>query len=227
MEPIVGETLGPCVLLDTNIWREESILRTPLGVAVLYSIRQRGGTLGLPEIIEREARKQCLEAVLEATERIEKSRRLINRFLNNPPSTFSSSQPPRSPNTRRINEAFDNRLKELDPILARIPFSNEQALRALDRVDERRPPAARKAEFKDCAIWEAALDLAEQYAVYLVTRDGSFYDGDDLARGLRQECQERYQGTSLSISPRPPSSSGSGSSRRGCLGDRKSDNAAR
>src|SRR5690242_5388115 len=70
-----------CVVLDTNVWRSSLLLRTPIGAALLYVVRQSGGYIGLPEVIEEETVKQITRAGLEATENISKHFRTIEILM--------------------------------------------------------------------------------------------------------------------------------------------------
>jgi hypothetical protein len=48
-----------CIVLDTNAWIAELFLRSALGAALIYHLRQTQGVLGLPEVIERELTKHA------------------------------------------------------------------------------------------------------------------------------------------------------------------------
>ena len=51
-----------CLVLDTNQWLSHLMLRSATAAAVLYSLRQQGGVLGLPYVVEEELK---LHAVSE------------------------------------------------------------------------------------------------------------------------------------------------------------------
>ena len=50
-----------CVVLDTNIWRRNPLLKNPLGAALLFSLRRTGACIGLPEVIEDEIVKNIVK----------------------------------------------------------------------------------------------------------------------------------------------------------------------
>ncbi len=68
------------------------------------------------------------------------------------------------------------RLAQLEPVLLRLPTTDDQLHRAYERVLMCRPPNGPKnQQFKDSVIWEAVLDLAADYDVHLVSQDGAFH----------------------------------------------------
>ncbi|GAB2465219.1 hypothetical protein GCM10027187_36520 [Streptosporangium sandarakinum] len=157
-------------------------------MALLYTIRQNGARLGVPEVIEREIRKQILQSGLEAHERMVKSGRLLQRILNSSVDPIISSASP----APKIRRAIDVRLAELEGMLIRVPLTLDHVRRALDRVDSATPPSGgRKQQYKDCLIWEAASELASEWIVYIVSQDGAFFDGSHLTKPLVEECKRK------------------------------------
>ena len=57
-----------CVVIDTNIWMQDSnlLLKTVMGSALLYILRQSKGKIGLPEIIEEELTRNIVEKGIQA-----------------------------------------------------------------------------------------------------------------------------------------------------------------
>src|SRR5438034_8616545 len=55
-----------CVVVDTSVWRAEPLLKTPLGVTLVYTVSRRRGVIGFPEIVELELKRQIVQAGLEA-----------------------------------------------------------------------------------------------------------------------------------------------------------------
>jgi len=176
-----------CVLLDTNIWVQNLLLRTALGSALLYALKRSGAKLALPEVVEHEVTKHTVRAAQEAIEAIEKG-------FRNVASVMGFHKPYEVPKEDEIEKAVRNRFAELDAFIVRVPFVLEHAKAGLRRVSERIPPSStERQQFKDCAIWEAALSLAKNYDVHLVTQDGDFYQ--DIGRSvlstrLAKECAD-------------------------------------
>lgn len=178
----------PCVVLDTNIWRETLLLRGGLGPALLHVIHRHQGRIGLPEVIEREIEKQILKAGLEAANEIRRRFRELRHILG-------AHRPYEAPFEDGITKAIGTRLEELAPLFDRVPMTLEHAQSALRRVNEETPPNGPKnQQFKDSLIWEAVLDLGSRYDLYFVTNDGGFYQDKEkkrLAANLKEDCRKR------------------------------------
>ena len=43
-----------CVVLDTNIWRKERMMRRGLGASLLHELKRMGGYIGLPDVVKKE-----------------------------------------------------------------------------------------------------------------------------------------------------------------------------
>ncbi|MGD1807437.1 hypothetical protein ACP6PL_18635 [Dapis sp. BLCC M126] len=72
-----------CVVIDANIWKQNStiLLKTPLGAALLYCIKQNNGCIGLPEVIENEVIKHIIKYGYEAVENIKKNFKIIEIIM--------------------------------------------------------------------------------------------------------------------------------------------------
>lgn len=176
-----------CVLLDTNIWVQNLLLRTTRGSALLYALNRSGAKLALPEVVEQEVIRNTIREAQEAIEAIEKGFRNIA-------SIMGSHKSYEVPKNEEIAEAIRKRFAELDAFIVRVPFVLEHAKSALFRVSKRIPPSSTKRQqYKDCAIWEAALSLAKNYDVLLVSNDGDFYQDKKrsvLNKHLSDECTD-------------------------------------
>lgn len=158
-----------CVLLDTNTWRRNLLLRTAMGSAFLYTLNTAKHKLGLPEVIEEEIYKHTELAASDAKDKIERNFRDIQAIVG-----FHS--PYELPDEEKIRGSITERFSELERLLVRVPFTLDHAKSALTRVNQNIPPSSTKRQqFKDCAIWEAALELGQEYDIYLVSNDGDFY----------------------------------------------------
>lgn len=187
-----------CVVLDTNIWYRDLLLRTPLGAAFLHILRRMDARLGLPEVVEIEAIDKLTARGVKAVQQVEKGLHEIQSL------TGRSPKPP-LPSQDTIREHVESRLAQLDPLVERVPLSIEQTRAALHQVTRRQPPSSENREqFKDSLIWQAILDLGDTYRVLFVTADRAFFadrDTDDgLAQELRQMCKER--GVTVEVFPK-------------------------
>lgn len=176
-----------CVLLDTNTWRRNLLLRTVMGSAFLYTLNTAQHKLGLPEVIEEEIYKQTELAASEAKDK-------ITRYFRDIQAIVGSYSPYELPNQEKIKKSITERFNELEKLLVRVPFTLDHAKSALKRVNQGRSPSSTKRQqFKDCAIWEAALDLGKEYDIYLVSNDGDFYKDEnrkELSPILDNEARE-------------------------------------
>lgn len=177
------------VVIDTNVWRSELLLRTSMGVAVLHAVHRTGSRICLPEVVERELRKHIVAAGVEAVGSTRRGLETIQRLTGSMPVVPLPSED-------ELGQKVDERLAELSSLIDRVPFDIDHARRALDRVDDQLPPNGPKnQQFKDSVIWEVVLDVAATRPVLLITSDKAFYDSRDPKRGLapslKREAEER------------------------------------
>ena len=104
------------------------------------------------------------------------------------------------PDAAELAAAIDKRLRELEPLLLREPFTLEIARAALMRVIEGRPPAGSNNEqFRDCCIWEHCLRLGKRHDVHLVTFDGDFYKDKKPENGLAEQLRLEVANASATV----------------------------
>lgn len=172
------------VVIDTNVWRSQLLLRTSLGAAVLYAIQRTDSRIGLPEVIETEIRKNLVLAGTQAVDDLSAALEVIQRLTGEAPNVAL-------PTEAELVAGVDARLEELGPLFERVPFTLDHARKALERVNlEIAPNGPKNQQFKDSAIWEAVLDLGAAALVLLITSDKGFYEGRDLKRGLAAVLQQ-------------------------------------
>src|SRR5260221_13405431 len=104
-----------CVVIDTNIWRSELLLRTARGAALLCILRQSGGGLGMPEVIEREIVKHAVAVGTECIDSIESNFRMLIALMG----TRSDYK---VPTAEEIAGQARSRLDELKRLFEVIPF---------------------------------------------------------------------------------------------------------
>lgn len=184
-----------CVVPDTNIWRNELLLKTPLGAAILYVVKLNNGTLGLPEVVEKEITRVTVTAGMEAVANIEKNFRTIEVLLGSRPDYAV-------PTANDFEACVIGRLAELQDVLLRVPFTIDHARSALDKVIQKLPPSGNKhEEFRDTAIWETVLELANVHSVHFITGDLGFFKERDPKRGLADNIENdiKEQGRSIFV----------------------------
>lgn len=186
------DQLPVCVVLDTNIWRSSQLLSDHVSAALLYALGNGAGRIGLPEVVEREVFKHGVTMGRTARDQIEKNLRTIRALVGEAPGV-------ELPSDEAFSLSVGRRLNDLEAFLYRVPFTVATALRALDRVDLKNPPAHAGQQYKDCVIWENCLDLAGEFDVHLVTADGAFYEQKNVSRGLEQRLSKELEGGDLHI----------------------------
>ncbi len=168
------------------------MLRTAMGSAFLYTLNTAKHKLGLPEVIEEEIYKHTEIAGSDAKDKISRNFRDIQAIVG-----FHG--PYELPDEEKIRNSITERFTELDNLLVRIPFTLDHAKSALRRVNYNLPPSSTKRQqFKDCAIWEAILELGEEYDIYLVSNDGDFYK-DNKKKELNPILTEEARNLSVSV----------------------------
>jgi PIN domain len=160
------------------------MLRSSLGIALIYAIRQHDAKIGLPEVIEREVEKHGLAVGLEAIAAVEKAEQQLERLLFRR-VTFGA------PGETDIKKGIEERLQQLGPLFERVPLTLHHARMALDRVNSRVAPSGKRQEYKDSLIWEAVVELAARFQVILVTEDSGFFRGEELESSLQEECVQK------------------------------------
>jgi len=187
-----------CVVIDANIWLQDSnlFMRTAMGSALLYILKQSKGKIGLPEIIEEELTRNIVENGLKAIEQINKGFKSIEVIMG-----FRDSY--ELPNKAQLEAAVKERLTDLEDVIIRIFFTFEHAKSALRRINEKTQPNGDKnQQFKDSAIWEAILELSDSHTIYFISDDNAFFKNrnkqtEELADNLLNECNK--MGAKVSI----------------------------
>jgi len=95
-----------CVVIDTNTWRSNLLLRTGLGSALLFTINRAKYKLGLPEVVEGEVIKHTEIAAKEAISKIERNFRDIQAIIG-------KHSPYELPSKELVEKAIKLRFKEL------------------------------------------------------------------------------------------------------------------
>jgi hypothetical protein len=169
-----------CAVVDTSVWRAEPLLKTPLGVTLVYTLSRRGGVVGLPEVVELELKGQIVEAGREAAGKASGPLHMLHTLTDDPSLATGL------PSADKLRQKVEERIAQLDPVLAREPFTVEHAKAALAMVNAKEPPSDRNQQFKDCAIWQAVLALSLRYSTVLLTNDKAFFRNRDPEKGLAE-----------------------------------------
>lgn len=185
----------PYVALDTNIWRSNLLLRTPLGAALLFILRQSNGRLVFPEVVESEVRKLIPQSGLDATTKVSDNFHVIEMIVGSRPNV-------KLPSLKDMDDAVARRLAELESLLLPVPTTSEHLQAALRKVMSDAPPNwPGREQFKDSLIWEELLEVekntGDDIYLHFVCNDKDYYEDRDiskgLAKGLRAEVGNHFR----------------------------------
>ncbi len=181
------------VILDANVWVSERLLKSAIGSATLFAISQGGGFIGLPEIVELEAAKILVAQAEKAVEDIRKDIQSLNQLSGTSMALIG-------PDPKAIQNGISERLQQLEGVLKRVPFTHEHVKSALLRVIDKLPPCGENNEqFRDCCVWEVAVELAIECPVHLISNDSAFYEGRNRSRGLATQLLAEVKERNLDV----------------------------
>jgi hypothetical protein len=166
------------VLLDTNVWVAERLLQSSIGSALLYALTRTKSSILLPEVVELEIARVLPDMAERAVGRIRGDLSLLRQLSGH-------NLPVTAPSAVAIEDGIKERWSQLSGLLVRIPFTLDQAKSALRRVINKAPPSGENNEqFRDCCIWDAAVSMATDRVVHLLSADTAFYETRNKAAGL-------------------------------------------
>ena len=178
--------MQPCIVLDSNIWISNLLLRTPICSALIYGIVQEKGKICLPDVVGREiafhTERRGLEILNNALTNITK----LSYFDDGAKSAINDL-----PDKEKISRALLNRLGELGDIIFRHEHTLPEMEQALDMVYRNLPPNFEKnQQYKDSLLWQVVLSLANKYSVHFVTRDKGFFKNRKYEEGPADNIRE-------------------------------------
>jgi hypothetical protein len=178
------------VVLDSNIWTKEVLLRSPLGQALLQALLQLDGRIAVPWVVAQEVPGVMAQRVTEALTKAKKESGIVAGVLGGNPVEFPD------PSVDSIKREVEERMRELRPTVEFLEkHSTEQGDSALQRVFDHRPPSESKEQYRDSLLWECILQLANSSSVVFITNDTDFYaDRKQLDKGLAKELREEASG---------------------------------
>ena len=181
------------VLADANIWISERLLQSTIGGALLYTIISSDSKILLPEIVELEIGTVLPELAERAVANIRRDIGLLKQISG---LRISVSVP----TVKGVSEGVKERLDQLSGTINRLPFTFEHAKAALGRILQKTPPAGENNEqFRDCCIWQAALETAHHLPVHFLSNDAAFYEGKNRSHGMASVLQREADATRYGI----------------------------
>jgi hypothetical protein len=167
-----------CIVLDTNVWLSDHLLRSRLGASLVHAVVQLKAAIGLPEVVERELKPRWTDRVREELKRVRGLERTLLAMAGR------GDEPSSLPSEKELLDVHDKRLHELDMLLVRWPATKGGMRRSIDRMVAHLPPSsANRDEFRDNMVWEAVLELADAYDVHFIANDREFFAEPDPTKG--------------------------------------------
>jgi hypothetical protein len=171
----------------------ERLLFTPLGSAVLHHVTKAKARILLPEIVEKETIKVLMKLTNDAADSMQRSSQLIQQLSGHPQAIIVPSE-------KAMAEALAERFRALAGIIERQPFTFEHSQAALSRIIDGTPPCGPNNEqFRDCCIWQVAIEKARTSPVHFVTNDRAFYQGGTHANGIAKQLSEECKRHDIEI----------------------------
>ena len=181
------------IVLDTNIWLSELALMSPIGCAFSHYITVSGFNIGLPEVIELEAKYNFRKNLYEYSSKImENYRKMLAIFGEMKEIKIPSDEDIE----KKVEEVFDF---HKDRII-RVPFDIDSARNSFLKIIKKEPPnSENNQQFKDGVIWANCLELAKSNDILLVTKDKAFFNKRNYDEGLAQNLIQEAQKMSNTI----------------------------
>lgn len=173
------------VVLDTNVWLKERLLRSAAGVALLYAISRIDARILLPDSTRREIFVGVERDGAGAVAKIERGLRIVQELTGARPAIAV-------PSSEIFRKGAEERLDELSELVLPIEVTHKHLAAALDRVTNHRAPARTSEQFRDCVLWECIIDQDED--CFLVTSDEDFLDKSSGRLVLASELEEEAEG---------------------------------
>ncbi len=182
------------VVLDSNIWLNEQMLRHSVGSAVRFFLRRQNARVVVPEVVRREVELHLENELKElATCLREKHRRLL--------SLVGQLKEQVLPTDEELKRAVLSAFAKAGIEISDLPFSLESARSSFEKVIRSEPPSGPKnQQFKDGVIWSDCLILAEDSPVLFVTQDKAFYKDREYSKGLAENLSREAQSVPHKIS---------------------------
>lgn len=165
------------IVLDANIWISQLGLRSTIGAALRFFIKQSGAQLALPEVIRLEVERNMRRVLQKQVDDVAKNHRELL-------AVFGKLKAVVLPTSQDIDEKVAQLFSSLEMSLVEPEFSLEDARSALLKTIDNIAPCEKSQQYKDAAIWACCLRLLETDSVALITADKAFYKGQDPQGGL-------------------------------------------
>lgn len=168
------------VVLDSNIWMQERMLRHSVGSAVRFFLRRSNARLVVPEVVRLEVELNLEQELMALVSELREGHKHLLSLVGQ----LKEQVLPSDEELRQIAlDAFGN--AEIEVV--DIPFSLKSARYSFEKCIRSEPPSGPKnQQFKDGVIWADCLALAMESPVIFVTQDKGFYKDREYRKGLAE-----------------------------------------
>jgi hypothetical protein len=181
------------LVIDSNIWLAEQMLRHSSGSALRFFLRTCGARVALPEVVRREVTLHLATELHDLSRDMKQSYDRILRQVN----VLKELVLPSAQELDAIAKAtFENtRLDMLD-----VPLSIESARASFEKCITGEPPSGPKdQQFKDGVVWADCVHLAADNPGLLVTADKGFFRNRNYENGLAANLAAEAQATKCGV----------------------------
>lgn len=182
---MVDEAARPVVVvLDSNAWISQTLLRSKLAAVLLYWMRARQVKLILPEVVRNEVVERVAD---KGRADIEAGVNKLQEGLRYRGEVLSQDFKAALPNQDSLRATATARFDELSERIEEVALKLEHVRNVLQSVYTGGP--FKESDFRDGLIWEVVLECLEYADVCLVTQDAVFFDPNK--RDLRASLDEQ------------------------------------
>jgi len=182
------------VVLDSNVWLNEQMLRQSLGSAVRFYLRRHNARVVVPEVVRLEVELHLEKDLKELTSKLREGHKQLLGLVG---QLKEQILPTDDDLTKIALSAFANAGIEISEVL----FSLESARSSLEKIIRSEPPSGPKnQQFKDGVIWADCLKLANDSPVLFVTQDKAFYKDREYKNGLAENLANEAMNVKYEIS---------------------------
>lgn len=175
------------VVLDSNIWISESLLRTPRGAALLYTLRQLSGKIAFNKVIKNEVKRNIVQKRFkDAIGDINSGLKYIQKITGERPEI-------EIPKEDEVSSNIIDRFDEISSYLEIYNLDIDDYESAVDRVIYKKPPSKNGEEFRDSLIWEMTLALGDNEDIHIITNDSDFCQNKNPNKGLDKELELEFE----------------------------------
>lgn len=170
------------VVFDTNVWISDLALKSKVGSAVRFYLREQKARIGLPEVVRLETEFHLRNTLTGHIKDIQSSHRQLLAI-------FGRLKEVVLPTEEQVEELISKVFSNLGVEIQKFPFTLESAKASLIRAVNKLPPSDKNQQFKDGVLWEDCLRMLKDESVFLVTDDRAFYKTRETKLGLADELK--------------------------------------